>query len=257
VNRSELRGGCATARGEPVMAGVGRCHRRVSGRCTRPGSQPCPTPSWAARQRPLCSLFEWRGGVILSDRLPADVLPEPDRSVAQLLELPNGVADDWSRHEVELARPDANGTEVHGAGPAIARSRVLSNSCSCSSKSRTAELRAVGPRIRRRSSDRCRTRRIHSPPVNTPSVPAGDMPRAPPALGRVMRDPCVRAAGVVDVVAWPGVAAPVVRSSLSPLRSTRACSHLASGLVINRARVGAPWNPSCFSGGGNVAAARG
>ncbi len=35
------------------MAGVGRCHRRVSGRCTRPGSQPCPTPSWAARQRPL------------------------------------------------------------------------------------------------------------------------------------------------------------------------------------------------------------
>src|ERR671919_361596 len=42
-----------------------------------------------------------------------------------------------------------------------------------------------------------------------------------------------------------------------PLRSTRACSHLASCLVIYRARVGAPWNPSRFSGGGSVAAARG
>lgn len=141
------------------MAGVGRCHRRVSGRCTRPGSQPCPTPSWALDSVHLF-LFEWRAGVILRDRPPADVLPEPDGSVAQLLELHNGVADDWSRHEVELARPDANGTEVHAAGPAIARSRVLSNSCSCPSKSRTAELRAVGPSIRRRSSARCRTRRM-------------------------------------------------------------------------------------------------
>jgi hypothetical protein len=152
------------------MAGVGRCHRRVSGRCTRPGSQPCPTPSWAVRQRPLVP-------VRVAGRCdPARSAPGRCSPRTRRLGSPAPRVAQRRRGRLEPPRSRTGSSRcqrhrVHAAGPAIARSRVLSNSCSCSSKSRRAELRAVGPSIRRRSSARCRTRRMGwSPAIDRESL---------------------------------------------------------------------------------------